>query len=68
MSGASDIPAPVLCAMEKAAIEAARYAFETLVKDDNDLFADHLFKYVNNDNHHRLVNINTNTSPESTVI
>lgn len=68
MSGASDMPAPVLCAMEKATIEAARYAFETLVKDDNDLFADHLFNYVNHDNHRRLSNVTTDTSPESVVI
>jgi hypothetical protein len=54
--------------MEKAAIAAARYAFETLVKDDNDLFADHLFNYVNNDSHCRLSNVNTNTSPESVDI
>lgn len=53
MSGESDTPAPVLCAMEKAAIEAARHAFESLVRDDNDLFADHLLNYVNADNHHR---------------
>jgi len=53
MSGESDTPAPVLCAMEKAAIEAARHAFESLVGDDNDLFADHLLNYVNADNHHR---------------
>ncbi|MDY6854372.1 MAG: radical SAM protein [Thermodesulfobacteriota bacterium] len=68
MSGASNMPAPVLCAMEKAAIEAARYAFETLVKDDNDLFADHLFNYVNNDNRCRLANVTTNTSPDSEEI
>lgn len=53
MSGESDMPAPVLCAMEKAAIEAARHAFESLVSDDNDLFADHLFTYVNADSHSR---------------
>jgi len=51
MSGQSDLPAPALCAMEKAAIEAARHAFETLVKEDNDLFADHLFNYVKTENH-----------------
>ena len=67
MSGASDMPAPVLCAMEKAAIEAARYAFETLVKEDNDLFADHLFNYVKDSNQHRLANVTANTSPESVV-
>ena len=60
MSGAIDMPSPVLCAMEKAAIEAGRYAFETLVKDDNDLFADHLLKYVNNDNRCRLANATRN--------
>lgn len=47
MSGASDMPAPVLCAMEKATIETARRVFETLVRENNDLFADHLFNYVN---------------------
>lgn len=51
LSGESDRPAPVLCAMEKAAIEAARHAFESLVKDDNDLFAAHLFNYVNAEAH-----------------
>lgn len=64
MSGASDMPASVLCAMEKAAIKAARYAFETLVKDDNDLFADHLFNYVGRDSRCRLSNVTANTSPE----
>ncbi len=53
MSGESNMPAPVLCAMEKAAIEAARHAFESLVGDENDLFADHLFNYVNAENHRR---------------
>ncbi|MFY9975541.1 MAG: radical SAM protein [Chromatiaceae bacterium] len=46
LSGRTDIPAPVLCAMEKAAINAARYVFESLVTGGNDLFADHLFNYV----------------------
>jgi len=68
MSGAIDMPSPVLCAMEKAAIEAGRYAFETLVKDDNDLFADHLLKYVNNDNRCRLANATTSPLPKSEVI
>jgi hypothetical protein len=54
--------------MEKAAIEAARYAFETLVKEDNDLYADHLFNYVNNDHPRRLSNVTTHTSPESVVM
>lgn len=53
MSGESNMPALVLCSMEKAGIEAARYAFESLVRDDNNLFADHLFNYVNTDNHRR---------------
>lgn len=51
MSGQTDIPSPAFCEMERATIEASRYVFETLVKDDNELFADHLFNYMNTDFH-----------------
>jgi uncharacterized protein len=51
LSGRSDMPAPVLCAMEKAAINAAQYVFTTLVNGDNDHFVDHLFNYLNADSH-----------------
>jgi hypothetical protein len=40
-----------LCAMEQAAVHAARHAFESLVNGDNDLFVDHLFNYLNTESH-----------------
>jgi uncharacterized protein len=51
LSGRSDIPAPVLCAMEQAAINAAQYIFESLVNADNELFVDHMFHYLNASSH-----------------
>ena len=53
MSGRSDMPAPVLCAMEQATIQAARHVFDSLVNAGNDLFADHMYNYVNAGIHHR---------------
>jgi uncharacterized protein len=53
MSGRADIPAPPLCAMERAAIRAARHVFDSLVQAENELFADHLYKYTNAGIHHR---------------
>jgi uncharacterized protein len=53
MSGQTDMPAPVLCAMEQGVINAAKYTFDSLVKADNELFMDHLYTYINADVHHR---------------
>jgi uncharacterized protein len=53
LSGRSDIPAAVLCAMERAAIGAARHVFEVLVDDDNERFVDHMFNYLDADCHRR---------------
>lgn len=51
LSGRSDMPAPVLCAMEKAAIGAAKYVFESLVIGDNECYVDHMFRYLNAESH-----------------
>jgi uncharacterized protein len=51
LSGRSDMPAPVLCAMEKAAIGAARFVFESLVNGDNECYVDHMFHYLNAESH-----------------
>lgn len=53
MSGRSDMSAPALCAMEQASITAARQVFDSLVQEGNELFADHMYNYVNADSHHR---------------
>ncbi len=55
LSGRSDMPAPVLCAMEKAAIAATQYAFETLVNGDNECYVDHMFHYVNAESHRHTI-------------
>ncbi|MEJ2692296.1 MAG: radical SAM protein [Candidatus Thiodiazotropha sp.] len=56
LSGRSDMPAPVLCAMEKAAIGAAQYVFESLVNGDNECYVDHMFHYLNAESHRFGVN------------
>lgn len=53
MSGRTDMAAPTLCAMEQAAIRAARYAFDALVQSDNELFVNHMYHYANVNFHHR---------------
>ncbi len=53
MSGRSDMPAPMLCAMERAAIRASRHVFDSLVNTGNDLFLEHMYTYVNAGSHHR---------------
>lgn len=53
MSGQTDMAAPMLCAMEQATIRAARYVFDSLVNEGNELFTDHLYRYVNTGIHHR---------------
>jgi uncharacterized protein len=44
MTGRTDLAAPVLCASERAAIEAASHALTAL--RENELFMDHLMRYV----------------------
>jgi uncharacterized protein len=51
MSGHTDLAAPALCAMERATIQAARHVFDSLVKDGNELFAEHMYGYVEASNH-----------------
>jgi uncharacterized protein len=51
LSGRSDMPAPVLCALEQATINAARQVFGSLVSENNDCYVDHLFNYMNADSH-----------------
>jgi uncharacterized protein len=51
LSGRSDMPAPVLCAMEKAVINAARYIFQSLINSNNEHFVDHMFNYLNAGSH-----------------
>ncbi len=53
MSGQTDLAAPILCAMEQATIRAARQVFESLVNAENDVFADHMYNYLNAGIHHR---------------
>jgi uncharacterized protein len=47
LSGQTDQPAPILCAMEQAIIRAAQHVFYSLVNADNDLFTDHMYRYAN---------------------
>lgn len=51
MSGQTDMMAPMLCAIEQAAIHAARLAFHSLMNAGNELFTDHMYGYVNNQIH-----------------
>jgi uncharacterized protein len=44
MTGYTNVASPVLCASEKAAVEAARFALTELA--DHDLFIDHLMEYL----------------------
>jgi uncharacterized protein len=53
MSGQTDMAAPMLCVMEQAAIQAAEAVFNSLVNAGNDLFTDHLYRYVNAGGHYR---------------
>lgn len=46
MSGHTDLAASILCAMERANIAAARRTFDTLVLSGNDLFMQHMYRYV----------------------
>jgi uncharacterized protein len=46
MSGQTDMVGPTLCVMEKSAVGAARYVFNSLVNAGNELFTDHMFGYV----------------------
>lgn len=51
MSGQTDIASSMLCAMERAAIAAARRAFTALVQVGNELFANHIYGYVETGTH-----------------
>jgi uncharacterized protein len=53
MSGQTDMAAPILCALEQAIIQAARYVFTSLVNAGNELFTDHLYGYLDAEIHHR---------------
>jgi uncharacterized protein len=54
MSGQTDMTAPMMCALEQAAIQAARHVFSTLVNAGNALFTDHLYNYLDSEIHVRL--------------
>lgn len=45
MTGRIDIAGPALCAIERATIDAARQAFQTLSDRGNQLFLDHYLRY-----------------------
>jgi uncharacterized protein len=51
MSGQTDLAAPILCAMERAAITAARRTFDTLVSSGNELFLKHMYGYIESEMH-----------------
>ena len=53
MTGNTDLAEPILCVMEKAAIKAAEHVLVTLSKLDNDLFIDHLMRYLYEGRHYR---------------
>lgn len=46
MTGATDLAGPMLCASERAALQAAKHVLTTLSEQGNDLFIDHLMHYL----------------------
>ena len=46
MSGQTDIATSILCAMERANIAAARRTFDALALSGNELFIQHMYRYV----------------------
>lgn len=53
LTGNSDVAGPILCVMEKAAIKAAEYVLATLTNLDNELFIDHLMRYLCEGRHYQ---------------
>jgi uncharacterized protein len=53
LTGKTDSAGPVMCAIEKAAIEAAEHVLVTLSELDNELFIDHLMRYLCEGRHNR---------------
>lgn len=52
MTGATDLAGPMLCASERAALRAAKHVLTTLSVQENDLFVDHLMRYLQDGRHH----------------
>lgn len=46
MTGRSDMASSMLCALERATINAAKHVLTTLSQSDNELFTDHLMRYL----------------------
>jgi len=46
MTGRTDLAAPMLCTLERAAIRAGEHVLITLSQLDNELFIDHLMRYL----------------------
>jgi uncharacterized protein len=55
MTGSTDRVGPIMCASERALIEAARYVFMALAGADNDLFIDHLMRYLDGGHRYQRV-------------
>jgi uncharacterized protein len=55
MTGATDLASPMLCASERAALQAAQHVLTVLSATDNDLFIDHFMRYL--ENGHRYPNV-----------
>jgi len=53
LTGHTDLVGPIFCAMEKAGIKAAEHVLVTLSKLDNELFIDHLKRYLYEGRHYR---------------
>jgi uncharacterized protein len=53
LTGNTEMAGPVLCSMEKSAIKAAEHVLVTLSKFDNELFVDHLMRYLYEGRHYR---------------
>ena len=54
MTGHTDLAGPMLCASEKAALQAAKHVLVTLSEEDNDLFIDHFMEYLHQGRHYQL--------------
>jgi uncharacterized protein len=53
MTGHTDLAGSMLCASEKEIIKAAKHVFVTLSQTDNELFIDHLMKYLHEGHHYQ---------------
>jgi uncharacterized protein len=55
MTGATDLAGPMLCASERAVLQAAKHVLTTLSAQSSDLFADHFMRYLQDGHPHSSI-------------